>query len=91
MDQVNENKETQNFLKKRPFTIKNIQIITYNHDKNGRSLHDPGISNAQILQGVLIYSTIDPEDRFKYKNRYEERYEEALQDVLFELVRFEVA
>ncbi len=79
--QVNENKEIQDFIKTKPFTIKNIQIIIYNHDKNGRSLRDPEISNAQILQGVLNYSTIDPEDSFKYKNEFEESYEEALKAI----------
>lgn len=78
LKQVNENMEIQEFLKERPFTIKNIQIIIYNHDRNGRTLKDPEISNAQILQGILNYSTIDPEDSFKYKNEYEESYEEAL-------------
>lgn len=78
LNQVNENKEIQEFIKEPPFTIKNIQIIIYNHDKNGRSLRDPEISNAQILQGIVSYSTIDPEDSFKYKNEYEESYEEAL-------------
>lgn len=78
LEQVNESKEIQKFIKDPPFTIKNVQIIIYNHDKNGRSLQDPEISNAQILQGILNYSTIDPEDSFKYKNEYEESYEEAL-------------
>lgn len=78
LNQVNENKEIQEFIKEPPFTIKNIQIIIYNHDKNGRSLKDPEISNAQILQGILSYSSIDPEDIFRYKNEYEESYEEAL-------------
>lgn len=78
LKQVNENKEIQEFIKEPPFSIKDIQIIIYNHDKNGRGLRDPEISNTQILQGILSYSTIDPEDSFKYKNEYEERYEEAL-------------
>jgi hypothetical protein len=81
LNQVNENREIQNFLKERPFNIKNVQIIIYNHDKNGRSVRDPEISNAQILQGVLTYSTIDPEDSFKYKNEFEESYEEALKAI----------
>ncbi len=76
--QVNENKEIQEYLKERPFTIKNIEIIIYNHDENGFGLKDPQISVANISQGVLNYSTIDPEDSFKYKNEYEESYEEAL-------------
>jgi hypothetical protein len=78
LNQVSANKEIQEFIKEPPFTIKNIQIIIYNHDKNGRSLRDPEISNAQILDGILSYSTIDPEDSFKYKNEYEESYDEAL-------------
>lgn len=78
LNQVNENTEIQKFIKEPPFTIKNIQIIIYNHDKNGRGLRDPEISNAQISQGILDYSTIDPKDSFKYKNEYEESYEEAL-------------
>ena len=76
--QVNENKEIQEFLKEKPFTIKNIEIIIYNHDVNGFGLKDPQISVANISQGRLNYSTIDPEDSFKYKNEYEESYEEAL-------------
>ncbi|WP_148300682.1 hypothetical protein [Candidatus Protochlamydia sp. R18] len=75
---MNENKEIQGLLKERPFTIKNIEIIIYNHDENGFGLKDPQISVANISQGRLNYSTIDPEDSFKYKNEYEESYEEAL-------------
>ena len=33
---MNENNEIQEFLKERPFTIKNIEIIIYNHDEKGR-------------------------------------------------------
>ena len=76
--QVNGNKEIQEFLKERPFTINNIEIIIYNHDENGFGLKDPQVSVANISQGQLHYSTIDPEDGFKYKNEYKESYEEAL-------------
>lgn len=78
LNQVNDNREIQGFLKEFPFTIKNVQIIIYNHDKNGKSLMDPAISNAQILQGTLSYSTIDPQDTFRYKNEFVETYQEAL-------------
>ena len=78
LKQVDENQEIQEYLKEHPFTIKNVQIIIYNHDKNGNSLTDPQISNAQILRGIVSYATIDPEDSFKYKNEFEESYEEAV-------------
>jgi len=76
--QVNENADIQEFLKEKPFTIKNIEIIVYNYDEQGFCLRDPYVSVANISNGQLNYSTIDCEDSFKYKNEYEESYEEAL-------------
>lgn len=78
LNEVNENEEIQKFLKERPFTIKNIQIIIYNHDKEGREVYDPGIATAQISKGVLTYRTVDSTDTFKFKQQFEESYGEAL-------------
>ena len=78
LDQVNENKEIQKFIKEPPFTIKNIQIIIYNHDKDGREVYDPDISGAQIAQGVLTFRTVDKSDTFRFKDQFEESYDEAL-------------
>jgi hypothetical protein len=85
VEKVNENKEIQEFLKEPPFTIKNVEIVIYNHDQNGRSVCDPDVSVAEISQTKLIYRSIDPQDSFKYKNRFEESYEEALK-----LIRIDV-
>lgn len=76
--QVNENSEIQEFLKERPFAIKNIQMIIYNHDEHGREAYDPNISGAQIAQGILIFRTVDKSDTFRFKDQFEESYEEAL-------------
>lgn len=81
LDKINEDNNIQEFLKERPFTIRNIQIIIYNHDKDGRGLQDPEISTAQILESNLTYRTIDPQDPFKFKNEFKETYEEALQAI----------
>lgn len=81
LKQVNENNQIQKFIKDQPFTIKNTEIIIYNHDKNGRGLRDPEISTARISQGILIFKTIDKDDDFKFKNRFEESYEDALKIV----------
>ncbi|MBS0622016.1 MAG: hypothetical protein JSR80_03545 [Verrucomicrobia bacterium] len=78
LKQVCENNEIQEFLKERPFTMKNVQIIIYNNDKGGREVYDPEISTAEISRGVLIYRTVDPDDTFKFKNQFEESYDEAL-------------
>ena len=78
LDQVNKNNDIQKHLKEPPFTIKNIQIIIYNHDKDGREIYDPGISTADMSRGILTYQTVDSTDTFKYKNEYEESYEDAL-------------
>lgn len=80
--QVCLNTEIQAYLITTPFTIKNVQIIIYNHDKNGMTPKDPEISVAEIYDGILNYLTNDPEDDFKYKNEYEESYEEALKAIL---------
>ncbi len=78
LDHINRNKELQEFIKEPPFTIKNVQIIIYNHDKDGKKIYDPNISGAQIAQGILIFRTVDKSDTFRFKNEYEESYEEAL-------------
>jgi hypothetical protein len=78
LNQVNENKEIHQFLQDRPFTIRNVEIIIYNNDENGREVFDPDISVARISQGNLVYRTTDINDVFKYKNQFNESYEEAL-------------
>jgi hypothetical protein len=78
LDQINNNKELQEFIKEPPFTIKNVQIIIYNHDENGGTLYDPQILTAQISQTTLTYRTIESQDNFKLKNEFIETYENAL-------------
>jgi hypothetical protein len=78
LNQMNENKEIQQFIKEPPFTIKNVQIIIYNSAKDGREVYDPGISTVEVSHGVLTYQTVDSSDTFKYKNTYTETYEEAV-------------
>jgi hypothetical protein len=81
LKQVNENNEIQEFLKERPFNLKNVQIIIYNSDKEGREVYDPGISTAEISQGILTYQTVDKSDTFKYKHEFEETYKDALKAI----------
>lgn len=81
INQVTQNDEIQQLLKVRPFTIKNVEIIIYNQDKNGRTLYDPEILTAEISKAVLTYQTIEPNAYFKLKNEFEETYEDALKEV----------
>lgn len=76
--QVKMNNNIEQFLAKSPFSIENVQIIIYNHDKEGRGLRDPEISTAEISHGVLTYRTLDPNDRFKLKNQFKETHGEAI-------------
>ena len=78
LKQVNENNEIQEFLKEPPFNLKNVQIVIYNSDINGREVYDPGISTAEISQGTLTYQTVDFAQTFKYKKEIKETFEEAL-------------
>ncbi len=78
LKQVNDNNEIQEFLKERPFNLKNVQVIIYNSEKDGREVFDPGISTSEISRGILTYQTVDASDTFKYKQEFSETYEEAL-------------
>lgn len=78
LDEVNKSPEIQQFIKTPPFTIKNIEIIIYNHDKKTYDVFDPGIAVAKISRGILNFKTVDINNTFDFKNRYEETYEEAL-------------
>ncbi len=75
------NDEIQIYLKEKPFTIKNIEIIIYNNDSNGGDVFDPEISVARISQGLLIYRTTDVNAPLSYKYTYKESYEEALESL----------
>ena len=55
-----------------------MQIIIYNHDKDGKEIYDPNISGAQIAQGILTFRTADKSDTFRFKNQFEESCDEAL-------------
>lgn len=81
LNQVTQNDDIQKFLKERPFKINNVEIIIYNHDKEGRTLIDPDISDSQIIDGILTFSTKDPENTYRYKNKFLESYEEALKKI----------
>lgn len=78
--QVSKNREIQKFLKTAPFTIKNTEIIIYNHDEDGRGLRDPDISTARISQGTLIYRIIDSKNSLMYRGEFEENYQDALKE-----------
>lgn len=79
--QVTENSEIQQYLKHPPFVLENVQIILYNLEKDGREVYDPGISTAEIDEGILTFRSVDPDDTFKYKNTYTETYKEALEKI----------
>lgn len=81
VDFITSNEEIQPFLKVRPFTMENVQIIIYNHNEKGYNVYDPGISTAQISDLMLTYRTTDAADTFKFKNKYIETYEEALEKI----------
>ena len=79
VDYVINNEEIQPFLKVRPFTIENVQIIIYNHDASGRHVYDPDILTAEISDSYLTYRTVESKENFKLKNEFKETYEEALE------------
>lgn len=79
LNQINTNEKVQRYLANNPFTIRNVQIVIYNYDKDRRRVYDPEISTADISEGILTYQTKDEKSIYGYKNTYTETYEEALQ------------
>mgnify|MGYP000219838679 CR=1 FL=1 len=79
LQQINNNKNIQPFLETAPFTIENVQIIIYNHDKDNRNLFDPEISTAELSAGFLTYRTTSPDNPLRFNNEFKETYEEALE------------
>ena len=78
LNAINTNEGIRPYLKKYPFTVDNVQIIIFNHEKNGREVVDPGISVADIDRDGLTYSGVDPDNHFRYKSEFRETYKEAL-------------
>lgn len=76
---VQSNEGIQQYLFERPFGIKNVQIIIYNHDKTRREVCYPNISVAELSGNRLLYQSIDPNDTYNYIDQSEETYEEALE------------
>ena len=79
--QININTEIRSALEIYPFTEKDVQIIIYNHDKQGNRSYAPDISNAQLFLGYLKYSSVDPIDTYRYESVTKETYTEALEKV----------
>ncbi len=76
---VTDNQEMQQYLYEPPFTIKNVQLIIFNHDKRNYESCYPNVSVAQISKGEFTYRYTDPDNTFVYKLSEAETYEEALQ------------
>ena len=78
LNQITRNEQIERYLIKTPFTIDDIDIVIFNHDKDGRRIYDPAITVADISGGIITYETKDPNQEYGYKNTYTETYEEAL-------------
>ena len=79
--QVNRSNEIQEYLNEPPFTIKNVQIIIYNHDEEGQMLYDPQILTAELSNNILTYRTAQSDGTLKLKQQFTETYEEALKRI----------
>ncbi len=77
---VNTDEKIRTFLKKYPFTIKNISITLFIDYANGQYVLDPEIGIAGISTAELNYKylDIDPETYINFKKVDQETYEEAL-------------
>ncbi|MCW3109843.1 MAG: hypothetical protein JWQ09_4349 [Segetibacter sp.] len=80
---VNSNEAIKPYLEHYPFEIKDIDIILFFIDSQGKELEDPKIGIAEISGGELSYETITTTDNIpSIKQRLKESYEEALKATL---------
>ena len=76
--EANNNEEFRPFMKVYPFTPKNITIVIFNHDEEGRRVHFPYISVVSISRGTIDYRWLGPTIMDPYAQEVSETYEEAL-------------
>lgn len=75
---INADEKLRPFLKNYPFTEKEIEIVIFVSDKNGRELYDPDISVASAVDGKIYFNTVDKnKPKGPYKEWFEEDYETA--------------
>lgn len=79
LEVINTDKKAQKLLFKRPFTLEDIEIVIFNHDKDGRDLSAPMISIAEISRGELLFSARSNAKPFLLSDEYKESYQEALE------------
>lgn len=75
--QTNANEAIQPFLKEKPFTIKNVQIIIHNMSKQRTSMIAPEVTSGGITNGILDYYSVESEETFKIIKEFEISYEDA--------------
>lgn len=81
IENVNNSNKLKPYLKKNPYSIEEVGIVIYIRGKNNEDLVHPRISIASLTRGELRFSTNDPENLMKFKERTKETYEEALAHV----------
>jgi len=78
---INSDAKLEPYLSEKPYTYKHIEIKIFISNPDGSSIFHPGISVTSLVNGEISYSTVDPENRWRYKSDEYESYEEALQKV----------
>lgn len=75
---INQDKKIQSQLKDYPITVKNVSLIIVNYDKNKNDVFHPYINGISFNNGEIIYTTRDPNNKYKFVSEEIETYEEAL-------------
>ena len=75
---INSNAKLPPFLKKFPFTAKEIDIGIRVVDRKGQLVFDPDIFSASVHLGKLYFHTLDKNNEYQYKTTEVEDYEKAL-------------
>jgi len=72
-------KQLANYLKQHPFTYKNLMVVFFILDGEGKNAFHPDIGDITLREGKMFYRTVSKSEGFLYKveSYVEESYEES--------------
>jgi hypothetical protein len=78
LNEINSNEEIRSYLKNYPFEAKNIEVVIFICEPDGRNVRPDQLSAITARNGIVSYKIDNPESKL-FAVVHQETYEEALQ------------
>jgi hypothetical protein len=76
---IHEDENLQKHLAFSPFSVENLEIRIFIVTPEGGDVFDPDIEVVSLINGIIAYKTVNPENHYQFKSTEKETYQEALQ------------